>query len=58
MNKLAKIIAQGEINNNTEYELLLKRVEEIYDDETKVNEVDQLNSLLADYHRKTDNKLK
>lgn len=56
-NNESKIIKRGRINNNIEYSLLLSRVEEIYADESKAEEVKKFNELLADYHRSTDIKL-
>ena len=55
--KIERILKRGTINSGKEYELLLQRVEEIYDDESKSAVVDKLNELLADYHKKTDKKL-
>lgn len=45
------VVKKGKISNASEYELLLTRVEEIYSDESKKEEVEKLNMLLADYHK-------
>ena len=57
LDKIGKIVKRGQINNLKEYEMLLKRVEETYADDSKKEEVMKLNELLADYHRRTDKKL-
>lgn len=49
--KIAQIIKKGKIANEDEYRLLLIRVDEIYKDESKQDELQTLNNLLADYHR-------
>ena len=49
--KIEKILRKGKISNASEYELLLARVEEIYSDEGKKDEVERLNALLTDYHK-------
>mgnify|MGYP001010185830 CR=1 FL=1 len=49
--KINKIVKRGKINNKNEYELLLQRVEEIYSDDSKNEEVTELNKLLADFHK-------
>ena len=49
--KIAYVVKKGKISNASEYELLLNRVEEIYSDESKKEEVEKLNALLADYHK-------
>ncbi len=49
--KINKVVKRGKINNKKEYGLLLSRVDEIYDDDSKAKEVERLNSLLADFHK-------
>lgn len=51
LKSIDKIVKKGKISNASEYELLLNRVEEIYSDESKKEEVEKLNMLLADYHK-------
>jgi hypothetical protein len=48
---LDRIVQRGKINNDEEYRLVLKRVEEIYDDSAFEAEVDRLNKLLAGSHK-------
>jgi hypothetical protein len=50
--KIVKVLKEGKISSPTEYELLLNRVEEIYSDESKKEEVVKLNELLANYHKR------
>ena len=47
---IAAVEARGRIENDTEYTMLLSRVEEIYRDPTCAPEVERLNTLLAAYH--------
>ena len=51
IDKINKIVKRGRINNLNEYSLLQQRVEEIYADESKREEVEMLNKLLADFHK-------
>lgn len=51
LDKITEIIKKGNISNEDEYRLLLSRVDEIYDDKRKKNEVETLNKLLADYYK-------
>ncbi len=53
LNLINKILKKGKILNQENYDLLLNRVEEIYADASKINEVNQINSLLASYHLRT-----
>jgi len=46
-----RIIYRKTINNNEEYALILNRVEQIDSDNSKQQEVEQLNLLLAAYHK-------
>lgn len=46
-----KIIKNGKINNNSEYEFVLNRVEKFYNDKSKIKEIEKLNELLFDYHK-------
>lgn len=48
--KISKIIKRGKINTLAEYSLFQQRVEEIYADDTKKEEVEILNTLLAAFH--------
>lgn len=49
--KISRIIKNGEINSEDEYRLILNRVEEIYADDNKKEEVLKLNKLLANFHK-------
>ncbi len=49
--KINKIIKRGKINTLSEYALLKQRVEEIYADESKSNEVELINNLLAEFYK-------
>ncbi|WP_423128673.1 hypothetical protein [Gaoshiqia sp. Z1-71] len=51
VDKINKVVKRGRINNLNEYSLLQQRVEEIYADESKKEEVEMLNKLLADFHK-------
>ena len=46
-----KVLKKGKIINAEEYELLLNRVDEIYADPSREEEVQQLNNLLLAYHK-------
>ena len=48
---IEKILKKGKISKPEEYELLLNRVDEIYADPNKTDEVKRLNELLAAYHK-------
>jgi hypothetical protein len=50
-NRINKIIKRGKINTLSEYALLKQRVEEIYADESKSNEIELINSLLAEFYK-------
>ena len=52
LDEVDRIMKQGRIGNDSEYEMIDSRVEEIYTDESKRAEVDRLNKLLAAYHLK------
>lgn len=47
---IAAIIERGSIKNDREYEMLLDRVEAIYEDNTMSDEVKKINELLAEYY--------
>ncbi len=49
--KIKQIIKRGKINNENEYRTLLSKVDEIYDDNRKKNEVEALNKLLIEYDK-------
>lgn len=49
---LNKILAKGKISDISEYELLHNRVDEIYSDINKAEEVEKINKLLAGYETK------
>lgn len=49
--KINKIVSRGKINTLSEYALLKQRVEEIYADESKSNEVELINNLLAEFYK-------
>lgn len=49
---LKKIFTRGGITNKKEYAVAEARVEEIYQDESKKEEVDKLNNLLIEYLKK------
>ena len=51
LSKINRIVKKGKINNEDEYRLLLSRVDEIFADESKKEEVEMLNKLLADFHK-------
>lgn len=45
------IFKKGNISTPDEYELLLNRIDEIYADPSKAEEVQRINDILAAYHR-------
>ena len=47
---IEKILKKGKISNPVEYELLLNRVDEICLDNSKSNEVIEINKILVNYH--------
>lgn len=49
---IKKVIKHDKINNDNEYQIILARVEEIYQDESKKEEVEKLNNLLVEYLKK------
>lgn len=46
---ILKIIKNGKIRDDFEYELLLNRVDEIFDDQARSNEILQINKMLISY---------
>jgi TRAP-type mannitol/chloroaromatic compound transport system substrate-binding protein len=48
---IEKVLQRGKIVNSQEYELLLNRVDEIYTDNSKKEDVKKINELLATYHK-------
>jgi len=52
LRKIEKIIEKNVIKKDQEYALILNRVEEIYQDKNKLDEVKRLNQLLSDYIEK------
>ncbi|WP_282036493.1 hypothetical protein [Saccharicrinis aurantiacus] len=51
LNQIDKIVSKGIIDSKEEYELILQRVESIYDKEGCKSVVDRLNKLLTNYHK-------
>ena len=51
MKVIVKLLKKGKITKPDEYELLFNRVDEIYADPSKADEVKRLNELLAAYHK-------
>ena len=49
---LSKILKKGFINSEKEYRIIFDRVEELYSNNEKQNEVNQLNELLFEYDKK------
>lgn len=47
--KIKRVIQRGKIKTDEEYYLLKERIEEIYDDEGKREEVEELETLLLNY---------
>jgi hypothetical protein len=52
LSKISQVIKKGKISSEDEYRLLLSRVDEIYNDKSKQDEVQTLNKLLVDFHKK------
>ena len=48
-NRLASILKRGRIATDSEFRLLMARVDEIYEDEGKQAEVNRINELLSEY---------
>ena len=53
--QLKKIITRGQITSKKEYTIVEARVEEIYQDESKKEEVEKLNNLLVEYLKNKNN---
>lgn len=51
LEKIRRVVERGKIKSSNEYRLILSRVEEIYADDSKGKEVDQLNQLLRHFDR-------
>lgn len=49
--KIELILKKGKINSQEEYNILLNKVEDIYDKDGKENEIETLNKLLAQYEK-------
>ncbi|MFZ6664176.1 hypothetical protein [Peijinzhouia sedimentorum] len=49
---VAQILKRGKITTEDEYRLLLNRIEEIHTDPSKNEEVERVNLLLGEYHKK------
>ena len=47
--KIKRVIQRGQIKTDEEYYLLKERIDEIYDDESKREEVEELETLLLNY---------
>lgn len=47
--KIKRVIQRGQIKTDEEYYLLKERIDEIYDDESKREEVEELGTLLLNY---------
>lgn len=47
--KIKRVIQRGKIKTDEEYYLLKERIDEIYDDESKREEVEELGTLLLNY---------
>ncbi len=52
LTEVKHIVKRGKINNEDEFRLLMARVEEIYADDTKKAELENINKLLADYDKR------
>lgn len=52
LSKISQVIKKGKISSDDEYRLLLSRVDEIYNDTSKQDEVQTLNRLLVDFDKK------
>lgn len=48
--KVDRVVKRGKIGSKAEYRLLSTRADEIYADESKKNELENINRLLAAYH--------
>ncbi len=51
LNQINEIVTKGKINSKSEYEVILQRVESIYDKKGNEVEVSKLNKLLTDFHK-------
>lgn len=51
MKAIEKLLKKGEISNQDEYELLTNRVDEIYAEPSKEDEIKRINKLLTAYHK-------
>lgn len=51
LKSIEKILKKGKINNPQEYELILNRVDEVYLDISKAEEIERLNNLLITYDK-------
>ncbi|MBN2595562.1 MAG: hypothetical protein JXR82_02135 [Marinifilaceae bacterium] len=51
LNKIEQVVSKGKINSKAEYEIVLQRVESIYDKKGSESEVKKLNRLLTDFHK-------
>lgn len=49
--EIQKIIKKGYISNNIEYDLIINRIDEIYEDTDKIDEINTLNNLLYEYQK-------
>ena len=47
--KIKRVIQRGQIKTDEEYYLLKERIDEIYEDESKREEVEELGTLLLNY---------
>lgn len=50
-NQVNEVVSRGEIISEEEYEILLRRVDFIYDKKGSESEVENLNNLLAKFHK-------
>lgn len=48
---LKKILKKGKISSENEYELVLNRIDEIYADDSKSEEIEELNNLILIYDK-------
>jgi hypothetical protein len=55
--KIQRIIKRGRVNTDDEFRLLSNRVDEIYADDSKKDEVEVLNKLMGDYENSKRSKL-
>lgn len=51
LNQIDKVVRNGKIDSKEEYEIVLQRVESIYDKKESESEVKKLNKLLTDFHK-------